>query len=346
MSSFTPAPATADLGVFGLGVMGANLARNLARHGHAVAVFNRTLARTERLIERHGSEGDFVPAADLKDFVASLRTPRVAIIMVQAGAATEEVIEELAALMEPGDIIVDAGNTLYTDTRRREVSLRERGLHFVGMGVSGGEEGALNGPSIMPGGTAESYKRLGPMLESISAHVDGVPCCTHVGPDGAGHFVKMVHNGIEYADMQLIAEAYDLLRHVGGFTVPEIAEVFRSWKDSELDSYLIDITTEVLSHTDATTGEPFVDVVVDAAGQKGTGVWTTQTALELGVAVPAIAEATFASRRGASRRPGSRYRPGNLDSDPGQPRGAARLRGCRQAGPLRLQDRRLRPGLR
>ena len=304
MSSFTPAPATADLGVFGLGVMGANLARNLARHGHAVAVFNRTLARTERLIERHGSEGDFVPAADLKDFVASLRTPRVAIIMVQAGAATEEVIEELAALMEPGDIIVDAGNTLYTDTRRREVSLRERGLHFVGMGVSGGEEGALNGPSIMPGGTAESYKRLGPMLESISAHVDGVPCCTHVGPDGAGHFVKMVHNGIEYADMQLIAEAYDLLRHVGGFTVPEIAEVFRSWKDSELDSYLIDITTEVLSHTDATTGEPFVDVVVDAAGQKGTGVWTTQTALELGVAVPAIAEATFAravSSAGAAR---------------------------------------------
>ena len=294
MSSFIPAPATADLGVFGLGVMGANLARNLARHGHAVAVFNRTLARTERLIERYGSEGDFVPAADLKDFVASLRTPRVAIIMVQAGAATEAVIEELAALMEPGDIIVDAGNTLYTDTRRREISLRERGLHFVGMGVSGGEEGALNGPSIMPGGTAESYDRLGPMLESISAHVDGTPCCTHVGPDGAGHFVKMVHNGIEYADMQLIAEAYDLLRHVGGFTVPEIAEVFRSWKDSELDSYLIDITTEVLSHTDAATGEAFVDVVVDAAGQKGTGVWTTQTALELGVAVPAIAEATFA----------------------------------------------------
>ena len=235
-----------------------------------------------------------MPAADLKDFVASLRTPRVAIIMVQAGAATEAVIEELAALMEPGDIIVDAGNTLYTDTRRREESLRERGLHFVGMGVSGGEEGALNGPSIMPGGTADSYKRLGPMLESISAHVDGAPCCTHVGPDGAGHFVKMVHNGIEYADMQLIAEAYDLLRHVGGFSVPEIAEVFRSWKDSELDSYLIDITTEVLAHTDATTGEPFVDVVVDAAGQKGTGVWTTQTALELGVAVPAIAEATFA----------------------------------------------------
>ena len=294
MSDFTPAPASADLGVFGLGVMGANLARNLARHGHSVAVFNRTLARTERLMERYGSEGDFVPASDLKDFVASLRTPRVAIIMVQAGAATEAVIEELSALMEPGDIIVDAGNTLYTDTRRREEALRERGLHFVGMGVSGGEEGALLGPSIMPGGTAESYNRLGPMLESISAHVDGEPCCTHVGPDGAGHFVKMVHNGIEYADMQLIAEAYSLLRYVAGLSVPEIAEVFRSWKDSELDSYLIDITTEVLSRTDPVTGRPFVDVVVDAAGQKGTGVWTTQTALELGVAVPAIAEATFA----------------------------------------------------
>ena len=294
MSDFTPAPASADLGVFGLGVMGANLARNLARHGHSVAVFNRTLARTERLMERYGSEGDFVPASDLKGFVASLRTPRVAIIMVQAGAATEAVIEELSALMEPGDIIVDAGNTLYTDTRRREEALRERGLHFVGMGVSGGEEGALLGPSIMPGGTAESYNRLGPMLESISAHVDGEPCCTHVGPDGAGHFVKMVHNGIEYADMQLIAEAYSLLRYVAGLSVPEIAEVFRSWKDSELDSYLIDITTEVLSRTDPVTGRPFVDVVVDAAGQKGTGVWTTQTALELGVAVPAIAEATFA----------------------------------------------------
>ena len=251
MSSFIPAPATADLGVFGLGVMGANLARNLARHGHAVAVFNRTLARTERLIERYGSEGDFVPAADLKDFVASLRTPRVAIIMVQAGAATEAVIEELAALMEPGDIIVDAGNTLYTDTRRREVSLRERGLHFVGMGVSGGEEGALNGPSIMPGGTAESYDRLGPMLESISAHVDGTPCCTHVGPDGAGHFVKMVHNGIEYADMQLIAEAYDLLRAVWVVHTPvpfcPAASTTTSTKASPVAASVWDRTSVVMS---------------------------------------------------------------------------------------------------
>ena len=293
MSSFTPAPATADLGVFGLGVMGANLARNLARHGHAVAVHNRTLARTERLIERYGSEGDFVPAADLKDFVASLRTPRVAIIMVQAGAATEAVIDELAALMEPGDIIVDAGNTLYTDTRRREESLRERGLHFVGMGVSGGEEGALNGPSIMPGGTAESYDRLGPMLESISAHVNGVPCCTHVGPDGAGHFVKMVHNGIEYADMQFIGEAYELLKALG-LDHTEMADIFATWNTGDLDSYLIEITAEVLRKTDPRTGVPLVDVIRDAAGMKGTGTWTVQSALDLGTPVNTIAESVFA----------------------------------------------------
>lgn len=293
-SAALPDRARADVGVYGLGVMGANLARNLARHGHAVAVFNRTPARTERLIERYGSEGEFVPATELRDFVASLRRPRVAIIMVQAGDATEQVIDQLRALLEPGDIIVDAGNTYFRDTQRREASLRRDGIHFVGMGVSGGEEGALLGPSIMPGGTEESYRRLGPMLESISAHVDGQPCCTHVGPDGAGHFVKMVHNGIEYADMQLIAEAYDLLRRVAGLSVAQIADVFRAWKDTELDSYLIEITAEVLSRADPTTGEPFVDVVVDAAGQKGTGVWTTQTALSDGVAVPAIAEATFA----------------------------------------------------
>ncbi|MGK2348151.1 NADP-dependent phosphogluconate dehydrogenase [Actinomyces sp. W5033] len=303
-TTFTPVPASADIGVYGLGVMGANLARNLARHGHAVAVFNRSHQRTERLMDRYADEGAFVPASAIADFVASLRRPRVVIIMVQAGAGTEAVIEQLRALLEPGDIIVDAGNTFYQDTRRREALLREQGIHFVGMGVSGGEEGALLGPSIMPGGTQESYDRLGPMLESICAQVDGTPCCTHVGPDGAGHFVKMVHNGIEYADMQLIAEAYDLLRHVGGLSVGEIAAVFRSWKSSELDSYLIDVTTEVLERVDPATGAAFVDVVLDAAGQKGTGSWTTQTALELGVAVPAIAEATFA--RAASSSPAQR----------------------------------------
>ncbi|WP_273166783.1 NADP-dependent phosphogluconate dehydrogenase [Actinomyces israelii] len=314
MSDFVPAPSSADIGVYGLGVMGANLARNLARHGHSVAVFNRTRARTERLMERYSTEGDFVPATRLADFAASLRCPRVAIIMVQAGAATEAVIGQLRELFEPGDIIVDAGNTFYKDTQRREAELRRDGIHFVGVGVSGGEEGALLGPSIMPGGTRESYDRLGPMLESISAHVDGAPCCAHVGPDGAGHFVKMVHNGIEYADMQLIAEAYDLLRRVAGLDVPAIAEVFRSWKDSELDSYLIDVTAEVLDRTDPATDEPFVDVIVDAAGQKGTGVWATQTALELGTAVPAIAEATFARAVSSSAAARAAVREADLDA--------------------------------
>lgn len=314
MSDSVPAPSSADIGVYGLGVMGANLARNLARHGHSVAVFNRTRARTERLMERYSTEGHFVPATRPADFVASLRRPRVAIIMVQAGDATEAVIDQLRELLEPGDIIVDAGNTFYRDTQRREADLRRDGIHFAGVGVSGGEEGALLGPSIMPGGTKESYERLGPMLESISAHVDGAPCCTYVGPDGAGHFVKMVHNGIEYADMQLIAEAYDLLRHVAGLSVPRIAEVFRSWKSSELDSYLIDITTEVLERTDPATGEPFVDVIVDAAGQKGTGVWATQTALELGTAVPAIAEATFARAVSSSSAARTAVREADLDA--------------------------------
>ena len=313
-ADFAPAPGSADIGVYGLGVMGANLARNLARHGHSVAVFNRTPARTRRLMENHADEGDFVPAARPADFVASLRRPRAVIVMVQAGAATEAVIDQLRALLEPGDIIVDAGNTFYRDTQRREAALRESGIHFVGMGVSGGEEGALLGPSIMPGGTEESYRRLGPMLESISAHVDGEPCCAHVGPDGAGHFVKMVHNGIEYADMQLIAEAYDLLRRAAGLDVARIAEVFRSWRDCELDSYLIDVTAEVLGRTDPATGRPFVDVVVDEAGQKGTGAWTGQSALELGVAAPAIAEAAFARAASAASAVRAAVRGADLDA--------------------------------
>ena len=313
-ADFAPAPGSADIGVYGLGVMGANLARNLARHGHSVAVFNRTPARTRRLMENHADEGDFVPATRPADFVACLRRPRAVIVMVQAGAATEAVIDQLRALLEPGDIIVDAGNTFYRDTQRREAALRGSGIHFVGMGVSGGEEGALLGPSIMPGGTEESYRRLGPMLESISAHVDGEPCCAHVGPDGAGHFVKMVHNGIEYADMQLIAEAYDLLRRVAGLDVARIAEVFRSWRDSELDSYLIDVTAEVLGRTDPATGRPFVDVVVDEAGQKGTGAWTGQSALELGVAAPAIAEAAFARAASAASAVRAAVRGADLDA--------------------------------
>ena len=284
---------SAQIGVTGLAVMGRNLARNFARHGHTVAVHNRTDARTTALVEEFGDEGTFLPSASMEDFVASLERPRRAMIMVQAGAGTDAVIGQLAGLMEPGDIIIDGGNAHYADTRRREAALRERGLHFVGTGVSGGEEGALNGPSIMPGGTKESYESLGPLLESISAHVDGVPCCTHVGPDGAGHFVKMVHNGIEYADMQLIAEAYDLLRRGLGLPPGEIAQVFGEWNSGDLESFLIEITAQVLGHTDA-SGTPFVDVVLDQAEQKGTGRWTVQTALDLGVPVSGIAEAVFA----------------------------------------------------
>ncbi|KAE8765178.1 NADP-dependent phosphogluconate dehydrogenase [Georgenia thermotolerans] len=284
----------ADIGVTGLAVMGSNLARNFARHGHKVAVHNRTYARTEKLVSEHDDEGTFVPSESMEDFVASLAKPRVALIMVKAGAPTDAVIDELAQYMEPGDIIVDAGNAHFPDTIRREQALKEKGLHFVGSGVSGGEEGALNGPSIMPGGTKESYDRLGPMLESISAHVDGVPCCTHVGPDGAGHFVKMVHNGIEYADMQLIAEAYDLLRQGLGASAAEIGKIFEEWNAGDLESFLIEISADVLQHTDPQTGKAFVDIVLDQAEQKGTGRWTVQNALDLGVPITGIAEATFA----------------------------------------------------
>jgi 6-phosphogluconate dehydrogenase len=284
----------ARIGVTGLAVMGRNLARNLARHGHPVAVHNRTSARTKALVEEFGGEGTFLPAETPEQFVESLERPRRLVIMVKAGGPTDAVIDEFAPLLEPGDMIVDGGNANFADTRRREAALRERGIHFVGTGISGGEEGALHGPSIMPGGSAESYEALGPLLEDISAKVDGTPCCVHVGPDGAGHFVKMVHNGIEYADMQLIAESYDLLRHAAGLSPAEIAEVFRTWNTGRLESYLIEITAEVLAHTDAATGKPFVDVVLDQAEQKGTGRWTVQTALDLGVPVGGIAEAVFA----------------------------------------------------
>jgi 6-phosphogluconate dehydrogenase len=304
--------ATAQIGVTGLGVMGRNLARNFARHGYTVALHNRTAARTTDMVEQFGDEGNFVPAQTAEEFVQALERPRRLVIMVNAGPATDAVIDEFAPLLQDGDMIIDGGNAHFNDTRRREAKLKEQGLHFVGMGVSGGEEGALNGPSIMPGGSPESYAALGPMLENISAHVDGTPCCAHLGPDGAGHFVKMVHNGIEYADMQLIAEAYDLLRYGIGFEPAQIAETFRTWNTGRLDSYLIEITAEVLAHTDADTGRPFVDIVLDQAEQKGTGRWTVQDALDLGVPVSGIAEAVFArSLSGhADLRQASRELPG------------------------------------
>ncbi|HEX4703541.1 MAG TPA: NADP-dependent phosphogluconate dehydrogenase, partial [Pseudonocardiaceae bacterium] len=294
----------AQIGVTGLAVMGRNLARNLARHGYAVALHNRTATRTRSLVAEHGDEGTFVPTESVEEFIAALERPRRVVIMVKAGEPTDAVIDELAPLMEPGDILIDCGNAHFADTRRREAALRERGLHFVGAGVSGGEEGALLGPSIMPGGSVESYASLGPMFEQIAAKVDGTPCCTHVGPDGAGHFVKMVHNGIEYADMQLIAEAYDLLREGLRAQPSELAKIFAQWNTGDLESFLIEITADVLGHVDGATGRPFVDVVLDQAEQKGTGRWTVQTALDLGVPVTGIAEATFA--RALSAHPAQR----------------------------------------
>ena len=288
-----PAP-TANIGVVGLAVMGSNLARNLAsREGNTVAVYNRSRSKTDELVAEHPEAG-FVPAFSYEEFAASLQKPRTALIMVKAGGPTDAVIDELMSVFEPGDIIIDGGNSLFTDTIRREKAVREAGFNFVGMGVSGGEEGALNGPSLMPGGPDEAWVTLGPILRSIAAVAEGEPCVTHVGHDGAGHFVKMVHNGIEYADMQLIAEAYDLIRRGTGKTPAEIADIFAEWNRGELESYLIEITAEVLRQTDAATGSPLVDVIVDEAGAKGTGAWTVQTALDLGVPVSGIAEATFA----------------------------------------------------
>ena len=284
----------AQIGVVGLAVMGSNLARNFARNGHTVAVYNRSTEKTRNFMANHGAEGDFIPSETITDFVASLEKPRRAIIMVQAGNATDAVIHQLADAMDDGDIIIDGGNALYTDTIRREKEIADRGLNFVGAGISGGEEGALNGPAIMPGGPEKTWEALGPLLESIAANVDGVPCVTHIGPDGAGHFVKMVHNGIEYADMQVIGEAYQLLRYGAGMTPAEIADVFRTWNAGDLDSYLIDITAEVLAQVDAETGKPLIDLIVDSAGQKGTGRWTVKAALDLGIPVTGIGEAVFA----------------------------------------------------
>ncbi|WP_288420106.1 NADP-dependent phosphogluconate dehydrogenase [uncultured Microbacterium sp.] len=306
---------SANIGVVGLAVMGSNLARNLAsREGNTVAVYNRSRAKTDELVAEHPEAG-FVPAFSYEEFAASLQKPRAAIIMVKAGRPTDAVIESLVEVFEPGDIIVDGGNALFTDTIRREKAVRETGINFVGMGVSGGEEGALLGPSIMPGGSDESWVTLGPILTSIAAVAEGEPCVTHVGHNGAGHFVKMVHNGIEYADMQLIAEAYDLIRRGTGKTPAEIADVFAEWNRGELESYLIEITAEVLRQVDADTGKPLVDVILDQAGAKGTGAWTVQTALSLGVPVSGIAEATFARSLSShpEQREVSRDLPGPAD---------------------------------
>ncbi|HWD68933.1 MAG TPA: NADP-dependent phosphogluconate dehydrogenase [Solirubrobacteraceae bacterium] len=282
-------------GLTGLATMGANLARNVAHHDIPVAVHNRTASKTEAFIAEHGSEGSISGHETVADWVGALARPRVLISMVQAGPATDAVIDEILPHLDAGDILIDGGNANFRDTQRRHKAISSTGVHFVGSGVSGGEEGALKGPSIMPGGDRAPYEEsVRPIFDAIAAQVDGTPCCTYVGPDGAGHYVKMVHNGIEYADMQLIAESYDLLRHAAGLEVPEIAQQFERWNDGELGSFLIEISARVLAKTDEATGQPLVDVILDAAGQKGTGRWTAQDALERGVALTGITEAVFA----------------------------------------------------
>src|SRR4051812_32883604 len=296
-----PMSEESQIGVTGLPVMGANLARNIASRDVPVSVHNRSPERTRDFMENYGSEGKFTPGESLEEFVDSLEKPRRIIVMVKAGAPVDGVIEDLAPLLDDGDIVIDAGNSRFTDTRRRTGECREKGLRFIGSGVSGGEEGALKGPSIMPGGEREAYGEIEEIFTTIAAQVDGTPCCAYIGPDGAGHYVKMVHNGIEYADMQLITEAYDLLRHGAGMSVGELSKVFEEWNEGDLDSFLIDITAKVLAKEDASTGEPLIDSIVDQAEQKGTGRWTAQDALEQGVPLTAITEAVFARGLSALR---------------------------------------------
>src|SRR5213080_3139923 len=283
-----------EIGVVGLGTIGAGLARNFASHGVRVAVYNRTHRRTEQFIADHSQEGDFVPAATLEELARVLQPPRAVAVLVNAGRPVDDVIDELTKALDKDDVIIDGGNSFFQDTQRRAAALEKIGFGFLGCGVSGGEEGALHGPSLMPGGTRQSYERVEEMLTAIAARVDGVPCCTYIGPDGAGHFVKMVHNGIEYADIQLIAETYDLLRHGLGLSPDELAAVFRGWNEGRLQSYLIEITSHVLAKHDDGSASSLVDAIEDEAEQKGTGRWTSQSALELGVPLTAITEAVFA----------------------------------------------------
>ena len=284
---------TAQIGVVGMAVMGSNLARNFASKGFTTAIFNRSYAKTADVLAAHPEAG-FIGSETVAEFVDSLEKPRRIIMMVKAGPATDATIESLIPVLDQGDIVIDGGNTYFPDTRRREKMMAEKGFNFIGCGISGGETGALLGPSMMPGGPRDSYAHVGPILEKIAAQYDGEPCCTWIGTDGAGHFVKMVLNGIEYADMQLIAESYDLMRCGLGMEPGEIADVFAQWNTGDLDSFLIEITSEVLRQVDAETGKPLVDVIYDAAGMKGTGTWTVQESLNLGVPAAAIAESVFA----------------------------------------------------
>ncbi|SFB44745.1 6-phosphogluconate dehydrogenase [Cohnella sp. OV330] len=282
-----------QIGVVGLAVMGKNLALNIESKGFSVAVYNRSPEKTKELLEEAKGK-NFVGAYSVEEFVQSLETPRKILIMVKAGKPTDDTIEQLVPYLDQGDILIDGGNAYFPDTQRRNKALQEKGFRFIGAGVSGGEEGALHGPAIMPGGQKDAYALVEPILTAISAKVNGDPCSTYIGADGAGHYVKMVHNGIEYGDMQLIGEAYHLLKDVLGLGANELHEIFTEWNQGELDSYLIEITADIFSKTDPETGKPMVDVILDSAGQKGTGKWTSQSALDLGVPLSIITESVFA----------------------------------------------------
>ncbi len=277
-----------SIGLIGLAVMGENLALNIESRGFPIAVYNRTTSVTEKFLATRAKGKQFYGSSTLEEFVESMESPRKIIILVKAGAPVDAVIDQLKPLLSPGDIIIDGGNSLYEDTERRAVAIEASGLRFMGMGVSGGEEGALNGPSLMPGGPKEGYEEMAPILTKIAAQVDDGPCVTYIGPRGAGHYVKMVHNGIEYGDMQLIAEAYDLLRRVLGLNAGELHEVFTEWNKTELESYLIEITADIFTKMDDQTGKPLVDMVMDKAAQKGTGKWTIMSALDLGIPIPTM----------------------------------------------------------
>ncbi|MCG8397757.1 NADP-dependent phosphogluconate dehydrogenase [Bacillus atrophaeus] len=282
-----------QIGVIGLAVMGKNLALNIESRGFSVSVYNRSSSKTEEFLQEAQGK-NVVGTYSIEEFVQSLEAPRKILLMVKAGAATDATIQSLLPHLEKDDILIDGGNTYYKDTQRRNKELAESGIHFIGTGVSGGEEGALKGPSIMPGGQKEAHELVKPILEAIAAKVDGEACTTYIGPDGAGHYVKMVHNGIEYGDMQLISESYFILKQVLGLSAEELHEVFAEWNKGELDSYLIEITADIFTKKDEETGKPLVDVILDKAGQKGTGKWTSQSALDLGVPLPIITESVFA----------------------------------------------------
>ena len=292
----------ADIAVLGMAVMGRNLALNIESRGYTVAVYNRTANTLDAFVKNDGAGRKLIPCYTLPEIIASLKRPRRVLLMVQAGAPVDAVLAELQPLLEPGDVILDGGNSFFTDTIRRCHHAENAGLLYLGTGISGGDEGALRGPSIMPGGDKAGYDIVNPMLRAIAAKVDNSPCCTFIGTGGAGHYVKMVHNGIEYGDMQLIAETFSLLQQLCGMNYQELHERFTEWNRGNLDSYLIDITARIMAATDPETGAPMVEVILDSAGQKGTGTWTGQSALELGAPVPTIAEAVFARALSASKR--------------------------------------------